>query len=258
MEERKRTIFAVVIALVVVIALLYSFGMNLFSRTPQLTLPGANEEASQDPGSNTLNEAAGIIIQVEPGTVQSVIADLSRYESYSRTVLVTFRWGDGESGTMTAQVWEDDGWVRTDTALPSGVTECSIVGNGNLWLWYDDGSEENSSRVYSGAAEDMIADSMQHIPTYEDVLELDPGSITNAAYLEYNGQPCVYVEAEQQELGYLYRYWISVTNGLLMAAETEKSGVLVYQMDSNEVISPLSVTNGIFVLPDGTQLYVSD
>ena len=177
MEERKRTIFAVVIALIVVIALLYSFGMNLFSRAPQLTLPDPDTLESQDPGPGILGEEAGITVQVEPSTVQSVIADLSRYESYSRTIEITYSWGDGESETMTTQVWEDGGWVRTETVLSSGITECSIVGDGMLWLWYDNGSEETEQQVYHSVAGGTIADSMQHIPTYEDVLELAPSNI---------------------------------------------------------------------------------
>ena len=57
---------------------------------------------------------------------------------------------------------------------------------------------------------------------------------------------------------YLYRYWISVTNGLLVAAETEKSGVLVYRMESNAVISPLSAGQLTFALPDDTVLHELD
>ena len=191
MEERKRTIFAVVIALIVVFALLYSFGMNLFPRTPQLTLPDPDAVESQESGPGTLGEEAGITVQVEPSTVQSVIADLSRYESYSRTIGITYTWGDGEAETITAQVWEDGGWVRTETVLSSGITESSIVGDGMLWLWYDDGSEDSEAQVYNSAAGGSFADSMQYIPTYETVLELDSSNITNAAYLEYEGQPCI-------------------------------------------------------------------
>lgn len=255
MEDRKRTIFVILIALVIVIALVYSFSMNLFSRAPELTLPDPNAAESQTPGPGTIGEEAGITVQVEPNTVQRIIADLTRYESYSRTIQVTYSWGDGESETIAAQIWEDGGWVRTDTTLSSGVIEHSIVGDETLWLWYEDGSEASETQIFSGPAKGTLADSMQHIPTYEAVLELDPGNITKAAYLEYDGQPCIYVETEQQELGYLYRYWISVSNGLLMAAETEKSGVLVYQMESNEVISPLSASRLTFMLPDGTILY---
>ena len=57
------------------------------------------------------------------------------------------------------------------------------------------------------------------------------------------------------ELNYVERYWISETSGLLMAAETEKDGMLIYVLSFREVVSPMEQTAGVFALPDGTQLY---
>ena len=48
MEERKRTIFAVIIACVVLVAVLYSFGLNLFTPHPNLVLADPNAAASMD------------------------------------------------------------------------------------------------------------------------------------------------------------------------------------------------------------------
>ena len=255
MEDRKRTILAVVVALIVVAALLYSFGLNLFSRDPELVLADPDAVSSQGPGDTVPDDAAGITVEVTPATVQSVVASLTRYESYSRTVAVRYAWGKGEMSEIVTQVWVDDGWVRTDTLLSSGVTECSIVGDGRLWLWYDDGQEDPAARFYEGPAEEMTADLMQRLPTYETVLELDPAAITDAGYEEREGHPCIYVEEDQPELGCTYRYWISAANGLLMAAETEQDGLLVYAMRSNEVISPLAGKQHTFTLPDGTVLH---
>ena len=248
MEDRKRTILAVVIACVVLLAVLYSFSLNLFIQTPELDPPGL--DASSDPEQVTADpEAGGIPVEVTPQTVQLVIATLSRYESYSRSVSASYL-TDGETlGTITAQVWVDGGWTRTDTTLPSGVVECSIVGDGQIWLWYD-GEDE----VYQAPASLQSADLSQRLPTYEDVLELDPSGITAADYVERDGQNCIYVEFSQEELGYLYRYWISVDSGLLVAAETEAEGEVVYTMSSHGVTSPLSDSQGRFVLPDGTRL----
>ena len=133
--------------------------------------------------------------------------------------------------------------------LPSGVMESSVVGDGKIWLWYD-GSDE----VYQTVADEHSADLTQRLPTYEDVLTLDASGITQADYVERDGQDCIYLEFEQPELGYLYRYWISVSSGLLIAAETEKAGELVYTMSSYGISSPLSEELEMFVLPDGTTL----
>ena len=89
MEDRKRTILAIIIACVVLLAVLYSFGLNLFNKPPQLELPDSEAVSSGAQGSaNT--EAGGIQVEVTPQTVQSVVASLSRYESYSRTVSITY------------------------------------------------------------------------------------------------------------------------------------------------------------------------
>ena len=153
-------------------------------------------------------------------------------------------------GTVSAQVWADGGWIRSDLTLASGRVEHTIMGDGQLWLWYD-----REPAVYSGPAEGLSADLLQRLPTYEDVLTLDKDSITAAGYVERDGLPCVFVEAVMPGLNYVERYWIAETSGLLMAAETEKDGTLIYVLSSHEVVSPLDQTAGIFVLPDGAQFY---
>lgn len=258
MEDRKRTIFAVIIALVIVVALLYSFGLNLFAKTPSLELADPDKSDGQPTASSDLGVGAGIPVEVTSETVQSVIASLSRYESYYRSLAVSYFWGDGESAALDVQIWEDGGWVRTQTLLDSGSEENSITGHDRVWIWYDDGTEALPEAVYEGKDDGTLSDRMQYIPSYEDVLKLDTAQIAQADYLEYAGQPCIYVEAENQKLGYLYRYWVSISNGLLTAAETEKGGVVVYRMESGEVISPLTDQSKVFVLPDGTILYEAE
>lgn len=258
MEERKRTIFVVIIALVLMIALLYSFGPSLFSRIPHLELANPNATGTAEPSGDPVGDGAGLLVEVTPETVQDVIASVSRYESYSRALTISYTWGNGNSATLTAKVWEDSGWKRTALTLPSGMIENSIVGDGQLWLWYDDGTEKTQKEIFRGIATQVNSDLFQRIPTYEDILLLDSAHITVANYLDYNGQPSIYVEAKDEDLECLYRYWVSATNGLLMAAETEKNGVLVYRMQSNEVISPLSESVEIFTLPDSTILFNLD
>lgn len=253
MEDRKRIVLAAVIIAVVFAAVLYSFSLNLLAVTPELVLADPDASASVESGGEQTDERGGVLVEVSTRTVQSLIASLSRYESYSRSVTVEYYDRGQRIGTVSAQVWSDGGWTRSSVTLASGRVEHSIVGEGQLWLWYD-----REDEVYSGPAEDMTADLMQRVPTYEDVLALDRDSIIAAGYVERDGLPCVFVEAVLPQLGYVERYWISETSGLLMAAEAEKDGELVYAMLSQEVISPLAQANGIFSLPDGTQLYTME
>lgn len=247
MEDRKRTALAVVITCVVLAAVLYSFFRNLIPSAPELVLADPNASASVEPDKQAND---GVAVEVTPWTVQSLIASLERYESYSRTVTVEYFFEGQPAGAVSAQVWEDGGWIRSSVTLASGLVEHSIVGQDQLWLWYGDGEQ-----IYVGPAADMTADLIQRLPTYETVLALDKGSITAAGYEAWGGQPCVYVEAETPELGYLERYWISETSGLLMAAEMEKDGEVVYAMSSREMVSPLDQVGSAFTLPDGTVLH---
>lgn len=250
MEDRKRTALAALIIAVVLAAVLYSFFLNLFAPTPELVLADPNASGSMASSEEPSGGQGGLMVGVSTRTVQSLIASLTRYESYSRGVTVEY-YNDGQLvGTVLAQIWVDGGWTRSDLTLSSGRVEHTIMGDGQLWLWYD-----REEAMYSGPAEGLSADLIQRLPTYEDVLALDKDSITSAGYLERDGLPCVFVEAVMPGLNYVERYWISETSGLLMAAETEKNGALIYALSSREVISPMELTAGIFALPDGTRLY---
>lgn len=248
MEDRKRTLLAVIIACVVVLAVLYSFGLNLFSPRPQLILADPEASSSQNVGGEDPGNQGGIPVELTVDTVQRVVADLARYSSYSRTVVVTYYWGDGSSGSVTADVWVHNGWTRTSALLPSGMVEHSVVGDGQFWLWFD-----RDTQVHHGPTGELSADLMQRLPTYEDVLAMAPEEITAAGFVDLDGEPCVYVETTDSS-GVCGRYWISSSSGLLMAAETLENGKPVYSMNSREVVSPLTNAASYFVLPDGTEL----
>ena len=253
MEDRKRTVLAAVIIAVVLAAVLYSFSLNMFAQTPGLVLADPNADRSEEPGGEPSGGQGGLMVEVSTQTVQSLIASLTRYESYSRGITVEYYDAGQAVGTVSAQVWAEAGWTRTDLTLSSGRVEHTIVGDGQLWLWYD-----REDTVYSGPAEGLSADLLQRLPTYEAVLELKQDSITAAGYVERDGLPCVFVEAVTPELNYVERYWISETSGLLMAAEMEKDGALIYTLSSREVVSPMDLSAGIFALPDGAQLYTPE
>ena len=95
---------------------------------------------------------------------------------------------------------------------------------------------------------------VQRIPTYEDVLALEQEEITSTGYEKYAGSDCIFVELEQEELGSRERYWIAVSNGLLVAAERVKDDQLLYRMTAQYTESPVPL-NSAFVLPDGTVLH---
>lgn len=244
MERNNRTVLVLLIAIVIAVAVFSSVGLPLFAGpTATITLPTPLPVETEDPGN--LEQGGGARVEVTPATVQNVIAVMDRLESYSRTVTVTL-----EGVSATAQVWVDGAWTRADMDFPSGLTVHTIVGEGQLWRWY--GSGQN---VLTWAADNSSVDvEGQRIPTYEDVLALEPDSITAAGYEEKNGEACVYVEVSVPELSQTERYWVSESTGLLAAAETEAEGELVYIMTANLPEVPAS-PSASFQLPDGTVLH---
>lgn len=249
MEDRKRTLLAIVISCIILLAIGYGFGMSIFASTAEIILADTSVSAGISGGGTDSSGDGAILVGVTPDTVQSVIADMTRYRSYSRTLSVQYTW-DGGTGGITAQVMVDDGWSRCDATLSSGIVERSIVGDGTLWYWYDNGEQYLTADAGS-ETEDLV----QYLPTYENILALDPTDILDAGYEEKNGDPAIYVEAEGSLEGYVERYWVSVQSGLLTAAETEKNGVVVYTMSSGSAVSPLSEAENAFTLPDGTVLH---
>ncbi|MCI2106619.1 MAG: hypothetical protein LKK00_07880 [Intestinimonas sp.] len=245
MEQRNKLIMTLLIAAVIVVAVLSSFGLGLFGlNTPEVKLPDASPTES---GTGTgLGNAA--LVEVTPETVQSVLKTLSRPGSYTRTVTIeTF--SDTASNTETARVWVDDGWTRVDLTYDGGWVQHSIVGDGVRYLWYNGGKH-----YVSFPADSKEADLAQQIPTYEDVLELDQSLISDTGYQDREGLACVYVTVTVPELsGYLETYWVSVSSGLLVSSETYKDGTLAYRMSAYTMESP--VTRADFSLPDGTVLH---
>lgn len=249
MEEKNRTKFAVLIALILVAAVVYSFTVNVFGETPPVNLADRNDSVNTGNESPPFPGDSAVLVEISPQTVQSVIATLTRYRSYSRTVQVEYGSNGTLTGSLTVSTAVDNGWTRVDLTTPSGK-EHTIIGETVCCRWYDDQTDYAVLTVEEG-----MDDLAQRIPTYETVLELEQTSITAAGYESRGGVTCIYVETEDTELGYRERYWVSVESGLLVSAETLKNGEAVYRMTAYEVESPLVDAGDLFTLPDGTQLH---
>ncbi|MDD4715735.1 MAG: hypothetical protein PHT34_04180 [Oscillospiraceae bacterium] len=249
MEKKKMTIFAVLIAILIVAALLASFGLTLLSGgTPAVTLPGLSKKdaAGTDAPSDEASEGNYIRVDVTPKTVQSVIATLARAESYYRVVTIdTLAGSKMEEASISCWVTKGYSAARMQAR---GKVRHSITGNGTLYIWYD-----GDRTWYEGPLGALSADIVQRIPTYEDVLKIDQKNITDAGYQMLKGVSCIYVEVADRDLGYAERYWISVDSGLLICAETRKENKIVWRMISYDVEIPMPA-DAPFVLPDGTDV----
>ncbi len=247
MEEKKRTWFAVLISCVILLAVGYGFALNFFRDTAQIVVADPSVTDGEGTDTETPGGSQWLPVEVTPQTVQSIIADMDRYQSYQRTVEICYFWGEGEASLITASVVEHGGWLRCETRLPGELVEHSILGNGTLWYWYDEGPD-----YLQVPASEGVGDLIQRIPTYEDILLVPAERILRTGYEETNGVPCIFVEVEGEQAGVLEQYWVSTAGGLLVAARREENGRAVYTMTSGDVVRPGVLEAGDLTLPDGT------
>jgi len=256
LEQRNHMVIAITVTLLMFIALSISFGRNLFTgNTPQIVLPpdSSSESASGSGSSDPDPHNQFLRVEVTPGTVQSVIASLTRNTSYYRELVVKNHWSEAEVTTTNVQVWVDSGWSHIVQTLPTGLIRHDLIGDGQVYYWY-----EGEDEWRTAPADDLSADIAQHIPTYETVLALEPESITATGYELQEGLPCIYVQVQQTLDGYEERYWVSVDSGLLVRAETLEHGTLIYAMTAfTPIQSPGPILEDTFALPDGTALHTS-
>ena len=213
----------------------------------QLPEPGASS-SSQEGGGSSQSAELFQRVEVTPQTVQSVIRTLERSTSYYWELTVETFWTGGSSAT-SVQTWVDGGWSHTRQVLPSGLIRHDLISEDTVYYWY-----EGSSDYLTAPAEGGSADLAQHIPTYEDVLDLDKDTITQTGYERRDVWPCVYLQVQVSDT-VVERYWISTDTGLLVSAEREQNGQLVYRMTAYTQVQTPCPTTASFALPDGTELH---
>ena len=249
MEQKNRLVIVVAIVALIVGAIFASFGRVLFAaKTPEVILPSGSAGETDPPGAVS-QEYNYQRVEVTPQTVQGVVATLARPSSYYRTLTVETFWEGGSSGTQV-QVWADGGWSHSVQTLPSGVVRHDLTDGDTLYYWYD-----GAQQYQTAPADERSSDLAQHIPTYETVLELDPGEITAAGYELRGDLPCILAEVRPAGSALLQRFWVSVDSGLLVSAESEEDGQLVYRMTAYTPVQSPCPADGSFALPDGKVLH---
>lgn len=232
------------VATVLVVALMLT---TTLQRSVHITLPAPADSSSGVQTDPEGNRDALSVVEITPPTVQAAIETLSRPEAYRRTVTLEQFW-EGGSGSWTVTAYVKGGWQRTDRLMPDHRMRHTLTDGETTYIWYN--SEQD---IFSAPAGEISADNDQTIPTYEEILALDPGDIALADYRELEGLHCIYVETGENERGYALRYWVSVDSGLLVSSEKLYQGAPVYRM-SALTLDAAPPAEGDFLLPDGTAL----
>ena len=116
----------------------------------------------------------------------------------------------------------------------------------SAWIWYD--SETDWTLLRNGPP---TADFAGRMLTYETVRDLPAEAIIAADYRMKDNVYCIYVETAPDGSGYGERYWVSVADGLLYAAERTWNGGLVYRFTASPLDAELP-EESLFLLPDGS------
>lgn len=249
MNQKNRIRISILVSLLVVTAVFASFGYSLLSAgTARVILPELHGDDSAHPDPSASADPVQQL-EVTPETVQAVIASLRRTQSYYRQLTVQTFW-EGGSSTTAVQTWADGDCTYARSTLPSGQVRHTLSQGDTVYYWYS-----GSSAWFTAPAGSLSPDLAQRLPTYEDVLALDPADISDAGFQSYGDHPCIYAETTVDDLGYLERYWISTDTGLLVASETLKDGQTVYSLSGVAPIQTPCPTDVVFSLPDGRVLH---
>lgn len=219
----KRFIPAIIVITLVAVGLVLTYVLSNNDSDTEIVLPSPTasvetEQISETPKPDTL-------LSVSPENVKDVLSTVSRPSSYHRTVEINTI-SDDSVATQTTEVW-----VREDSQhfeiSDNREKRHVVIADGRVSIWYD--GEEG---IHSFEENQLFsADDILGIPTYEDVLSLDPSLITSADYVTVNdGDSYLYVEFVSADNRYQYRYWVSLETGLLSEAVTLSDGETVYSM----------------------------
>ncbi len=233
----------VLIAAVVVLALRFGW---FDTATAPVILPDTTALPTSSGGSEFGGGA--VLAEVTPETVQAVVSTLARPDSYSRRLLVSSYW-EGGSQSWMVQVWQKNKATRIRiTSQEAGEEEKNLLlGDGELSIWYGDGPEVFRDE----AARKTSADILQMIPSYEDLLTLDPALIEDAGYVNLYGTWRIMAAVREKTTDYLMVYYVSTETGLLEAAERREGDRIVYRMTAEQA-DLAAPDDEVFRLPEGS------
>ncbi|MDR2356471.1 MAG: hypothetical protein LBD92_00070 [Oscillospiraceae bacterium] len=229
----SRRMLAVTIGGVALIALIIAFSALsslLFHGPREFRLPGAQDSPPQQSSDVTGDARSGMTrVDVTVDNIQDVIRMLRRPESYSRDIMAESFWRGGNAA-YNIGVTVMDGVTAMHSSSGGGAVKNIVVTDDTLYIWYNgDAAPYAGARDSAGDAR-RTADEYQMLITYEDILSLDRGELTDAGYVEYAGALVLFAEFRSGALGYVTRCYVSPELGLIVAAEQYDGDTLIYKM----------------------------
>ncbi len=246
MDKQRRTYFYLsLIGISIVLFLLIILFVPDMSSTLINTIP---EYAPETEISNSNETLIADTLVIDKTNVKSIISAMARPAEYYIETESHLSHSSG-SGTYTRKRWTRGTVSKVDVYSSSQTLSMHyIYTDTKVYIWRE------GSRLYHTAQKgDFSADGEQMMMSYEDIIDARDEDILTAGISSYNASPCIYAELKSPETGYIERFWVSASNGLLLRGETvDSSGSLIYSITAKQIdISPQD--ESIFTLPDKKQ-----
>ena len=254
MSGKRMTLFSVIAAFLIAVAVFLGFHFLGGGETATVTLPEVAESGGPD-AQFPEGDGSGLrSVEILPETVQAVIRTLERPTSYHRLVETQLLSADG-SLQSTAELWQRGSLIRLDVS-ENGQTKHYILTEDTLYVWYNEERQVFTSSLPDSEELYQLADAFSAVPGYETLLHLDKKQILDAGYTQLDGQNCIYVRARSNALNYIEEYYIDNTTGLLLEASTYDGGRLVHTMRAGaaDLTAP---EDALFCLPGEDQALTS-
>lgn len=243
MNQRYFVWSLVGVAVLVLFITALAFSLGNGSTAPVL-LPTEAPDSTPDASVSGAEQELQNVLTITPENVQAAIASLERSTDYFTQIMTSLHAPNGDRDVLVSI------WVQ-GTSTHALITYSNYIKNiltdgKEYWIWYSD--DVNTAFHGKSALEGAgLAENLSGLPDYNEILELEPESIKEAAYAEYKGSPCIMVVAETD--GGENEYIIDTKLGLLIGYTRRENGEEIFTL-SADVNSPGDPSSDVFKLPD--------
>ena len=183
------------------------------------------------PGDSQNAQDESSFVSVSPENVADVIRQMQRPAFYHQVLTLTHRF-DGTASQQTVHIWTSRQIQRIVTEQ-DGRSRNILTDGQTAYLWYRD--EPGNVKSVS-LPENVSADDLAGIATYETVCDLPTEDILSAEYLyspEVGEFPCLHVAAETD--GITDEFRIDLETGLLRSSAVIEDQELFLEMEQTEL-----------------------
>lgn len=243
MNQRYFVWSLVGVAVLVLFITALAFSLGNGSTAPVL-LPTEAPNSTPDSYVSGAEQELQNVLTITPENVQAAITSLERSTDYFTQIMTSLNAPNGNREILVS-IWVQ-GTSTHSIITHSKYTKHIFTDGREYWIWYSDDTDtafHGKSPLQGGS----LAESLNGLPDYNEILELEPESIKEAAYAEYKGSPCIMVVAEID--GGENEYIIDTKLGLLIGYTRRENGEEIFTL-SADVNSPGDPSSDVFKLPD--------